>query len=224
MRDRIYDAVRELVGQGVFVPGQRLTEEDLAARFDVSRTPVREALFQLAREGLLVRTVRGYGVPSIAMPEVAQRLQVRCLVDPELARVVVSTADAEQLLELVACIEFARGLLSEGTGQSLAGAFHRLQKCLIRCCSNAVLARCCDAIEDDFVAARRGLFERPWSRDLAAEHLDRLLRAIQLRDADSAACETRVLIEGLLRQIGSCTTGEGAEHKIVSSFARETGN
>ncbi|WP_141118825.1 winged helix-turn-helix domain-containing protein, partial [Pandoraea sp. PE-S2R-1] len=50
LRDRIYDAIRDLVEHGKLLPGQRLTEAHLAERFGVSRTPVREALFQLARE------------------------------------------------------------------------------------------------------------------------------------------------------------------------------
>jgi len=45
---------------GEFQPGQHLTELSVAALFGISRTPVREAFFRLARDGL-VRNTRGWG-------------------------------------------------------------------------------------------------------------------------------------------------------------------
>ena len=51
--EKVRDALEELIASGALAPGSRLDEETLAARFGVSRTPVREALLQLASIGLV---------------------------------------------------------------------------------------------------------------------------------------------------------------------------
>ena len=60
------DDIRELVLGGEIQPGAKLDEQALAARFQVSRTPVREALRQLASTGLIeLRPNRGAYVTSL---------------------------------------------------------------------------------------------------------------------------------------------------------------
>lgn len=53
LKERIVGRLRDAIAQGEYRPGERLVENDLCARFKVSRTPVREALDHLDREGLL---------------------------------------------------------------------------------------------------------------------------------------------------------------------------
>jgi DNA-binding GntR family transcriptional regulator len=63
--DRLSDAIADCVLSGEFVPGQRLDEGMLAERYGVSRTPVREALRQLASTGLIeVKPRRGATVAN----------------------------------------------------------------------------------------------------------------------------------------------------------------
>lgn len=54
LSDDVVDRLRTGIVRGNFEPGQHLTEAMLAEAFGVSRGPVREALAQLAREGLVV--------------------------------------------------------------------------------------------------------------------------------------------------------------------------
>ncbi len=53
-----YARVREAIRDGTLPPGVRLTETDLAARFGVSRTPIRQAIAKLEAEGLLTHEPR----------------------------------------------------------------------------------------------------------------------------------------------------------------------
>lgn len=56
LRSVVYDKLRELIINGTLAPGERVRDVDLAASLGVSRTPVREALQQLTREGLVEMT------------------------------------------------------------------------------------------------------------------------------------------------------------------------
>ncbi|CAA7623841.1 hypothetical protein MTBLM5_60045 [Magnetospirillum sp. LM-5] len=58
LTQRVIRLIQADLGGGTFVPGQRLEENSLAKRYGVSRTPVREALTQLAASGQIVRMPR----------------------------------------------------------------------------------------------------------------------------------------------------------------------
>jgi DNA-binding GntR family transcriptional regulator len=53
--DQVYEILREAIADGSLVPGSLHTAQSIADRLDVSRTPVREALLQLGREGMVTQ-------------------------------------------------------------------------------------------------------------------------------------------------------------------------
>ena len=53
MRDRIADTIRNAILNGELVPGQRITETEVAEQLGTSRAPVREAIRELVNEGFL---------------------------------------------------------------------------------------------------------------------------------------------------------------------------
>ena len=76
--DMVYAILHEAILSGVLPPGQRLGEELLAALFDVSRTPVREALLRLETTGLAHRVPRrGLIVARITPQEIVEVYVVR---------------------------------------------------------------------------------------------------------------------------------------------------
>ena len=86
----IADQLREHILRGAFPPGAQMIEAQLAARLEVSRGPVREALQRLSQEGLLVsRRNRGVFVPELTATDIAEVYW---------ARKAVETAAAEAML------------------------------------------------------------------------------------------------------------------------------
>src|SRR5471030_2058910 len=100
LRDQVYNLIREELRSGSLGPGQRLVEVTLAERLGVSRTPVREALFQLARDGLLVESDRGYMLPQQTPDAIRERLELRLLLEPAVARRACKEATREQIEDL----------------------------------------------------------------------------------------------------------------------------
>src|SRR5437016_10839463 len=79
------ERIEEKIATGELRPGSRLDENELAAEFDVSRTPIREALIQLASVGIVqIRPRRGAIVPELSphrlveMFEVMAELEAMC--------------------------------------------------------------------------------------------------------------------------------------------------
>jgi DNA-binding GntR family transcriptional regulator len=78
IKDVIYRELRERIVFGNIAPGDRLIEADLAARFGVSKTPVREALLTLEAEGLvIVRPHRGAVVSRLSVAEWTDLIYLR---------------------------------------------------------------------------------------------------------------------------------------------------
>ena len=71
------DVLEDEIVTGKLRPGERLDEQSLAARFAVSRTPIREALMQLASTGLVdLQARRGDFVASLSFKDVIERFEV----------------------------------------------------------------------------------------------------------------------------------------------------
>jgi len=78
LADDVADRLRDAILQGSFKPGEPLREEQLAVMLDVSRGPVREALVQLEREGLvLVRRHRGATVARLSRSDLDEVYSLR---------------------------------------------------------------------------------------------------------------------------------------------------
>lgn len=96
IKDVIYQELRERIVFGGFSPGDRLVESELAARFGVSKTPVREALLTLEAEGLvLLRPHRGAEVSRLTIEEWSDLIFLRDAVEiGALDEIVAAMTDA----------------------------------------------------------------------------------------------------------------------------------
>lgn len=88
LRDQVYDALLDLIVRGSVAPGERLRIDGLAASLRVSQTPVREALANLERTGLVIREgFKGYRVAEPLTPDQgAQLMDVREMIEVQATR------------------------------------------------------------------------------------------------------------------------------------------
>ena len=94
----VRQTLRSEIIEGVIEPGSRLLQTELAKRLDVSTTPVREALQDLAREGLvLLDPHRGAVVRKLSLAEVREIYELRMVLEPMLLRKAVSELDSKDL-------------------------------------------------------------------------------------------------------------------------------
>jgi GntR family transcriptional regulator of vanillate catabolism len=100
--DRVVLALRELLLQGHFPPGERLTELGLVARLDASRTPVRHALTRLAHEGLLEELPSGgFKVRAFTLDEVWDAIELRGVLEGAAARLAAERLSSPTALDLL---------------------------------------------------------------------------------------------------------------------------
>jgi DNA-binding GntR family transcriptional regulator len=111
VRERAYEFLKSSVLSGHFNPGERLTEEYLAKKLGVSRTPVREALHKLESEGLIKPLeTRGFIVSRDSKDEVEELFELRAILEGYALRIIserISEEDLKQLEGLIAGAEDA---------------------------------------------------------------------------------------------------------------------
>lgn len=116
LRDAVYDRILEQLLRGDVAAGGRLSIDTLARQLDVSPTPVREALVQLERTGLVTReALRGYRVaPPLGPEQLAELFEARLMLETTAVRLAMTRAvDAAELGDRLVRAQDAHGLAGE---------------------------------------------------------------------------------------------------------------
>lgn len=125
MQKDAYRLILEAIDEGVYRPGDRLVEAELAERLGVSRTPVREALQRLETQQMLARDGRSLIVASLDHNQLAELYMVRAELEALAARLAAKHADPEEVCVLQGMIDEDRGQLDNPEGLSRANRrFH----------------------------------------------------------------------------------------------------
>jgi DNA-binding GntR family transcriptional regulator len=196
-RRAIVQSVLTDVFQGRLRAGQHLVTQDLADRFGVSHTPVREALIELAGIGIIdLLPNRGALVRHVTARDVREICQVRRVLECEATRRACGRID---LAELHALAGDLRRLMT-AAAPSVAGFIQqaravdsRLHDLIAACCDNAFLAKELGRLKTLFRAFRDVSWERDEARndfhritEEAHEHLA-IVEALLAGDAREAA-------------------------------------
>jgi DNA-binding GntR family transcriptional regulator len=190
LRDQVYELIREDLKTGAFKPGQRLLEVELADKYKVSRTPVREALFQLSRDGLLLGNERGYTAPSYNRKDALDRIEVKRLIDPSLAEHVATEADPQHIKTLKRQLELQRTAHATGKVNAFNKANHAFRLHFRGICKNTLLVRCVTLVDDQFEIARNRIHDLAENRAITIKLDEELIKALSGRDARAAKAIT----------------------------------
>lgn len=101
----MYERLRFAIVSGDLRPNEPLIEEDLAAKFGTSRTPVREGLQRLSADGLLVRRKRGWSVREFSATEIRENYEVRAALEGLAARLAAERGSDDARRAVMACHE-----------------------------------------------------------------------------------------------------------------------
>ena len=98
LADDVYDQLVTAIMDREIGPDDRLVQEKLAAELDISRTPVREALLRLEKEGVLtIANSGGFRLAKITEEETLELYQARAAIEGQAARILAARNDAAEL-------------------------------------------------------------------------------------------------------------------------------
>ena len=106
LKDHVYDFIAEEIREGKLLPGQRISENDICNELEISRTPVREALIQLAAEGIIEHTSRtGFTIKTITVKEITERYTVIGALDATAAKLACNNLTKQDYADMSFYIE-----------------------------------------------------------------------------------------------------------------------
>jgi len=140
LRIQVVNVLMDELRNGQFAPGERVTEQGLAERLEVSRTPIREALNHLTDQGLLEARPRGgYVIPSPTIDEVRQITQLRTLLEPPAVRMAAVEYDAKAFELISKAIEAEAAAAHEPSPADFERANEAFRRAVFAGISNKVL-------------------------------------------------------------------------------------
>lgn len=99
--DLVVEQIREAIMSGNINPGEKLPQDKLAAEFNISQTPIREALRVLETEGVLEHSSnKGVRVSEVSLEELVEISQIRRVLEPLAIRCAIKRLDNEVVSEL----------------------------------------------------------------------------------------------------------------------------
>ena len=185
--DEVYRKVRNRILNGEFAPGVPLSEYQLASQFELSRTPVREALARLEHEGM-VRTVPGIGtlVSEITPHDIMEIYQVREKLESYAARVAAERMDVVGLNRLQHIIQQMRECAAAGYANETFASDIDLHKTIIRATQNERMFAILATLDDQMHRIRLRWVRTPrWMDGTLAEH-EQIVQSIIAHDQAGA--------------------------------------
>ncbi|WP_306046428.1 GntR family transcriptional regulator [Nioella sp. MMSF_3534] len=180
-----YDLILKAIDEGTYRPGSRLVESELAERFGVSRTPIREALQRLETQGLLTRDGRSLIVASLDHDQMAQLYIVRAELEGLAARLAAQHAAAEEIKVLQEMVAADHALLDDPA--ALSRANRRFHKQIHLASHNKYLVQQLDLVHRSMALMATTSLAAEGRGPVALDEHDAIVRAIAERDGDRAA-------------------------------------
>ena len=179
-----YELILEAIDTGVYKPGSRLVESELADRFGVSRTPIREALQRLETQSLLTRDGRSLIVASLDHSQLSELYVVRGALEGLAARLAARHATPEELAVLRDMLEADRALLDDPEAMSRAN--RRFHKQIHLASHNRFLVQQLDLVHRSMaLLASTSIAVEGRPSDTMEEHT-RIVEAIEAGDGEAA--------------------------------------
>jgi len=194
-----HSMILEAIDIGTYRPGDRLVESELAERFGVSRTPIREALQRLETQSLLMRDGRSLIVASLDHNQMAELYVVRGELEGLAARLAARHATAEEVRVLREMVDADNALA--GNPNALARANKRFHKQIHLASHNRYLVQQLDLVHRSMALMATSSLAVEGRGEIAQAEHNRIVEMIEARDEDGAdeALRTHISVAFMTR-------------------------
>lgn len=216
LREKILETIRDAILKGTLKPGEKVAEPELAERFGISRTPIREAFRQLESEGYLTVVPRkGAVVAALSEQDVQEFYAIKSILEGYAAELAATRLTEKNIDKLQTINEKLKTLAAEGDVKAFFrthGEFHDL---FVRAAGNHKLAELITQLGLKFNRLRMASLSVKGRMDISVAEHDRLIEAFKNQDGDqaenlvkkTAAIGGKVLLESMTEAEG----GHGRE-------------
>jgi DNA-binding GntR family transcriptional regulator len=214
LREQVSDLLRREIVSMRLQPGQRLVERELIERIGVSRTTVREALRELAAEGLVTTIPQKGAIVAIPSPkEAAEVYEVRALLEGLAASEFATNADEAQVAALRDAFAAVEQTGAAGDARGLLQAKNHFYTVLFDGADNATIRAILEGLQARVAVLRATSLTAPDRPRQSVREISEIVEAIERRDgaaaAEAAAFHVRQAAQAAFGQLGLAPDGDG---------------
>lgn len=192
----VYQEIKNRIKKRDYLPGDRLVENTLANEFNFSKTPIREALSQLIKEGLLSNEVgKGVSVKRINLLDIINILEIRECLEGYVARKATINIANKQLQKLDNIIQLSEDAICKGDLNMYKHYDIQFHSIIHELAGNNVVVDILKSLEDKFRLVISSTVSFPGrAKESLSEH-KKILAAFKERNKDKAEKYTRYHIK-----------------------------
>ena len=161
LKDHVYNYISEQIKKGNLIPGEKVNENSISDKMNISRTPVREALIQLSSEGLLENVPRkGFIIKHLNMEEAIETYSIIGVLDGFAIALACPLIDEKHLKEMeyyIATMDIAIEAENYSRYYRLQEEFHEIY---LNLCPNKSLAQILLQLKKKFLKKEYELNEK----------------------------------------------------------------
>ena len=187
LREKILESIRESILRGSLKPGEKVAEPELAERFGISRTPIREAFRQLESEGYLTVIPRkGAVVTALSERDVEEFYSIKSILEGYAARIAAEKLSTKDLDRLEAINERLQQLANEGDVKTFFRVHNEFHELFIRASGNEKLFELIGQLLLKFNRLRMASLALPGRMNISVQEHRKILEAFRRQDGDQA--------------------------------------
>jgi DNA-binding GntR family transcriptional regulator len=211
LREKILETIREAILKGTLKPGEKVAEPELAERFGISRTPIREAFRQLESEGYLTVIPRkGAVVTALSEQDVQEFYAIKSILEGYAAELAASKLTEKDIEKLQSINEKLKNLAAEGDVKSFFRVHNEFHDLFIRVAGNHKLAELITQLGMKFNRLRMASLSVQGRMNISVIEHEGLIEAFKNQDGNqaenlvkkTAAIGGKVLLEGMMETEG----------------------
>jgi DNA-binding GntR family transcriptional regulator len=228
LSERLRESIEEEIATGRLLPGTRLDEVELATRFGVSRTPIREALRLLLGEGLVeMRPQRGAVVAQATPQRLIEMFEVMAELEGMCARLAARRLSEQEMAEIEAAHDACRGSAAARDADAYFYANERFHYAIYAASHNTFLFEQASALQRKLRPYRRLQLRVRNRPQRSFEEHQAIVDALRDGDADKAVQSIRahVVVQGerfadLIASLGRMTAANAPTDTPAEPAAR----
>lgn len=183
---QVYDRVKTLILSGEIQPGSKIVVTKLAEEMQISRTPLREALRQLQKEGLLIPGNTGTTVISLDQKNFDELSICRLILEREIIKLTVENISEKELIEAEIAIKEAKKALESQKQLEVLTLNAKFHKIIIDACMNKHLINLLEQIRSKLLLYRANISKKEKINiQTIQEHIE-ILNALKERNVEKA--------------------------------------
>lgn len=223
IRERVYEVIRNDILNGRIPAGERLIENRLAEEIHTSRTPVREALHLLEREGLLESIPRvGYRVKRLQWDEVEEICEIRAVNETLAARWAMERITPQELQALEQNVILSEREVKAGNPKFFVEKDAEFHEILARASGSGRLLEMCQLLRRHMLRYRIESLYMAETAITAVEGHRRILECVRRKDRKGIEVAIREHLEYAIEDIRSQVPWE-KEHEAIQGRRRVNG-